>query len=159
MSRVLHHALDGFVPAASIDAAVNQAAAQGAAVLSEIPTTLSGDDHAVGFGGYPKVTNATQLSAMTLGGTANALTTTSILVNGRAATYTEWKGAWTITNASNTLGLQGGLNRVIVQEMDANNKEVGRTFVDVWYSSPVGTNVSGRSLRTRPGWRRMARIA
>lgn len=141
--RVLHHALDGFVPAANIDAAVNQATARGVAVLAQIPMTLAVTTTPSISGGYPKVTNSTQLAAMTLGGAANALLTNSILVNGKSAAYTEYKGAWTITNTGNTLGLQGGLNRVIVREMDASSHEVGRTYVDVWYSSPVGTNVSG----------------
>lgn len=151
IGRVLHHQLDGFVPSANIDAAVNQATARAVAVLAQIPSTLAVTTTPAVSGGYPKVTNSAQLAAMTLGGTANALITTSILVNGKPATYTEYKGAWTITNASNTLGLQGGLNRVIVQEMDANNKEVGRTYVDVWYSSPVGTNVSG-AITTNTTW-------
>src|SRR4051812_32141262 len=79
---------------------------------------------------------------MVLSGGANALVTKSIRVNGKTATYTPYQGAWSITNTSNTLGLVGGLNRVLVQELDAGSKEVARTFVDVWYSGPTGTTIA-----------------
>src|SRR5204863_8944753 len=36
----------------------------------------------------------------------------------------------------------GGWNRVIVKELDASNKEVGRTFVDIWYSNGAGVTIS-----------------
>ena len=148
MNRVLHHALDGYVPKANVDAAANQAAARGVAVLAQIPMTLAVTSTPAAVNGYPQASNAATLNAMVLGGSANALVTKSVLVNGKPAAYTAYQGAWTITNAGNTLGLQGGLNRVIVRELDGNSKEVGRTFVDVWYSAPVGTSVAALAGNT-----------
>lgn len=151
LTRTIHHALDGYVSSATVDGVVNDAIARAAAALAQIPLNLTVTSTPAAVNGYPQVTNAAQLSAMTLGGKANAILTKSILVNGKAATYTPYTGAWSITNAANQLGLQGGLNRVIVKEMDASNKEVGRTFVDIWYSLPAGTNVSG-AITTATTW-------
>lgn len=143
LSRVIHHAGDGYIDKATLDQLVADGVARAQNALAQIPQNLIVTGTPAVSSGYPKVTNSAQLSAMVLSGKANALLTKSIRVNGKTATYTPYQGAWTITNTSNTLGLQGGLNRVVVQEMDANNKEIGRTFVDIWYSAPAGTSVSG----------------
>jgi hypothetical protein len=151
LSRVIHHASDGYIDSATLDTLVADGVARAQNALAQIPQTLSVTGTPAKVNGYAQVTNSAQLSAMVLSGGANALVTKSVLVNGKATTYTPYLGSWTITNTSNTLGLQGGLNRVVVQELDANSKEVGRTFVDVWYSAPVGTSVSG-AITTNTVW-------
>ena len=141
LSRVIHHALDGYIGKATGDALVNDAVARAQQALAQIPKTLAVTSTPAKVSGYGQVTNLA--SALTLGGTANAMSTKSILVNGIAATYTPYQGAWTLSTTGAALGLNGGLNRVIVRALDANSKEVGRTFVDLWYSTPAGTSVSG----------------
>jgi hypothetical protein len=143
VGKVLHHALDGYLPKSIIDAAVAQATARAQAALAQIPQTLAVTTAPPASNGYARVTNAAQLTAMTLGGSADAIATRSVRVNGQLATYTPYQGAWTLTNANNALGLNAGLNRVVVQALDGAGKEVGRTFVDVWYSGATGTAVSG----------------
>jgi hypothetical protein len=143
VGKVLHHALDAYLPKSIIDAAVSQATARAQAALAQLPQTLAVTTAPATANGYPVVNDPTQLSAMTLGGTADAIATRAIRVNGRAATYTPYQGAWTIINAGNSLGLNTGLNRIVVQAMDGAGKEVGRTFVDVWYAAAAGMTVSG----------------
>ncbi|HEY7119998.1 MAG TPA: lamin tail domain-containing protein, partial [Tepidisphaeraceae bacterium] len=141
LGRVIHHAMDDIAGKATADTLVADALARAQAALAQIPQTLAVTGTPTKVNGYAQVTNT---AALTLSGSANALVSNArILVNGRAASYTPYQGAWSITNTGNTLGLVGGLNRVLVQEMDGGNKEVARTFVDVWYSVPAGTSVSG----------------
>jgi len=146
LSRVIHHASDGYIDKATLDALVADGVARAQNALTQIPQTLAVTGTPTKVNGYAQVTNAAQLSAMALSGTANALLTKSIRVNGKVATYSPYQGAWTITNTSNTLGLVGGLNRVLVQELDASSKEVARTFVDVWYTTPAGTAIAAGAV-------------
>jgi hypothetical protein len=143
LARVMRHAIGGYVDASVIDAAVANGVARAAAALAQIPDELAVTAAPASSAGYPRVTNAAQLAAMTLGGGADARVTRSVRVNGRTANYSVYQGTWSITNGGNTLGLNNGLNRVVVQALDAGGLEVGRTFVDVWYQNGVGTNVSG----------------
>jgi hypothetical protein len=142
LSRVIHHASDGYIDSATLDTLVADGVARAQNALAQIPQSLTVTGTPAKVNGYARVTAATDLGAMILSGGANALVTKSIRVNGKTATYTPYLGAWSITNTSNTLGLVGGLNRVVVQELDASNKEVGRTFVDIWYSGPTGTTIA-----------------
>lgn len=143
IDHVIHHALDGYVPASSVTSLIADANARMQQALAQIPQALVVATTPGIVNGYPRVSNAASLNAMTLSGVENVLTTRSILVNGQPAALTLWKGTWTITNSANALGLVGGLNRILVQALDGNGKETGRTFVDVFYSSPAGTAVSG----------------
>src|SRR5204862_6676253 len=124
LSRVVHHALDGYIGKATGDALVADALARAQQALAQIPQTLAVTNTPAKVSGYGQVTNLA--SALTLGGTANAINTKTILVNGIAATYTPYLGTWTLPTTGTALGLNGGLNRVIARALDANSKEVGR---------------------------------
>jgi hypothetical protein len=146
LSRVIHHVGDGYIDSATLDALVADGVARAQNALTQIPQTLTVTGTPAKTNGYPRVTNAAELGLMALSGGANALVTKSIRVNGKTATYTPYQGAWSITNTSNTLGLVGGLNRVLVQELDSASKEVARTFVDIWYSLPTGTTIAAGAV-------------
>jgi hypothetical protein len=141
LSRIIHHAGDGYIDSTTLDNVVADGVARAQNALAQIPQTLSVTGTPAKVDGYANVSTVTALDAMVLSGKANALVTKSIRVNNRTASYTPYQGAWSITNTGNTLGLVGGLNRVLVQEFDAAGKEAGRTFVDIWYSAPTGTTV------------------
>src|SRR5205814_10484628 len=92
--------------------------------------------------GYPQVTT----NSAVLSGQANAILTRSVLVNGVAASWTAGPpagtpatgttmGNWTVTLTN----LHPGINRVLIQSLDASAKEVERTYEDIWYST--GTQV------------------
>ena len=53
-------------------------------------------------------------------GTGNAIETRSILINGSPASWTALLGTWT----NNNVQLAPGLNRVLVQALDSNAKEI-----------------------------------
>src|SRR6185503_9945441 len=49
-----------------------------------------------------------------------------------------WEARWT-----NTVTLQPGVQRVLVQSLDSNNVEFARATVDIWYDDGTVTAVSG----------------
>jgi len=72
-------------------------------------------------------------------GVADATVTSSIKVNGVAASYTPATGAWT----SAAMILNPGINRVSVRSYNASNVELTRKTIDVWYDNATTTNISG----------------
>lgn len=75
---------------------------------------------------------------VTFNGRANALNVTTVRVKGAAANYTVWNGQWLCP-----VTLEPGLNEVIVQWLDANQRELARTNVTVWYDNGLTRDVSG----------------
>src|SRR5439155_21079468 len=103
---------------------------------------------------YPAITRPTAPIATTLIGVADVTQPRRVLVNGIAVTYTAVPsatpptgpyGAWSAASVT----LNPGLNRVLVQAMDANNKEIARQTIDIYYNRTSGGttiaagNVSG----------------
>lgn len=91
-------------------------------------------------GGYLKTTDPTSAS---FNGSADAVATASVKVNGVAASYTPASGAWTLANGANVAGLTPGINRVQIRSYDASNVELTRKTVDIWYDDLIVTPVSG----------------
>src|SRR6185369_10250327 len=74
-----------------------------------------------------KYTATKEKPTATLFGSANAIDTRKVLVNGAAATWSAWEARWT-----NAVALRPGINRVVVQSLDANEVEFARATVDIW---------------------------
>jgi hypothetical protein len=104
-------------------------------VLSQIPQTLTVATNLTINSSYPYTTTAN----IPLNGSANAIDTRRVLVNGTAATYVAWQGAWSI----GSVALQPGINRILIQAIGATGAEVGRTTYDVWYNDNSVATVGG----------------
>ena len=113
--------------------AAGQADAQSLVVTSG-PAPLSG---------YPHTTTST----INLSGVADAVATSSVKVNGIAVIWTPSNGTW---NASGIL-VPPGVNRVLIQALDATGKEIERLGYDVWYDDGSVQSVSG-SITANTMW-------
>src|ERR1041385_4490021 len=143
MNPLLDQLFTGFLPALNIANFKAFNAAQRNDVLAQIPLALTASSPLLVQNGYPHSTIATAA----LNGTANAIDTRTVLVNGASATWTAWQGTWTISNVT----LRPGINRVLVQCLDANDAEFARTNIDIWYDNAARTSVSG-ALSGNPTW-------
>ena len=98
--------------------------------LSQMPLTLT-VSNALG-------TNYTTSPSVTLFGTSHAIDTRKVLVNGLQANWSPYDVRWT-----NTVTLQPGMNRVLVQSLNSNNVEFARATMDLWYDDLSVASVSG----------------
>ncbi len=71
---------------------------------------------------------------MTLFGSANALETRAITVNGDEGNWVAWQGGWTANTS-----LRPGLNHVLIQCYGDGGQEVARTNLTVWYDDAITT--------------------
>jgi hypothetical protein len=118
----------------TIEAMKRHAANRCRFVLSQIPLTLT-VNHSLGFAsGFPMTTAPN----VTLFGTFHAIDTRKVLVNGAVANTSPWEGRWT-----NTVTLQPGINRVLVQTFNSNDVEFARATVELWYDDGATEPVSG----------------
>ena len=108
----------------------NWAANRRTLALAQIPLTLT-INNALG-------TNYTTSPSVTLFGTSHAVDTRKVLVNGVLANWNAFDVRWT-----NTVALQPGLNRVLVQSLNSNDVEFVRATVDFWYDDSSVQTVSG----------------
>jgi hypothetical protein len=135
MNPLIDQLFVGWVPQPNIDNMKAFNLAQRNAVLSRIPQVLTVQSDLPVQNGYPRSTSGATL----LSGSANAIETRSILVNGSPAEYTAWQGRW--TNAAVTL--HPGINRITVQALGESGREVGVTNILVWYDDGSVQSVSG----------------
>ncbi|HEY2951367.1 MAG TPA: CotH kinase family protein, partial [Verrucomicrobiae bacterium] len=135
MNPLLDQLFTGYLPAGNIADFKAFNAAQVNGVLAQIPLALSASSPLPVQNGYPHSTNATAA----LNGTANAIDTRTVLVNGAAATWTAWLGTWTIGSVT----LRPGINRVLVQCLNSNSLEFARTNIDIWYDDGSVATASG----------------
>ncbi|MHC4745171.1 MAG: CotH kinase family protein, partial [Planctomycetota bacterium] len=111
------------------------------------------------YGGYPGATDEPQIpqefsvncnlpvvsgfyattSSVVAGGTihgrANAIDTSSVLVNGIAAEWSQRNGTWVLNDG---ISLNPGINRIFVRAFDGPNgsgSEVNSEYVDIWYNT------------------------
>jgi hypothetical protein len=144
MDPLLDQLLNTFVAQSTIDIMKAYNAAQVGYVLSQIPLTLTVQSGLAVSGGYPRATTSTT----TLFGSANAIDTRGILVNGAPATYVAWQGSWT----SGNLTLAPGINRILVQALDSNGAEFARTNMDIWYDTGAPVNNVSGTVAGNPTW-------
>lgn len=143
-NALLDNTLQSYVTQSVIDTMKTFAASRVANVLTQIPSAVTATSALTIQSGYPHATTATT----SLTGTADAVKTRSVLVNGVAATWTAWTASW----SAPTVPLNPGINRVLVQALDANNQEVGRAYIDIWRDTGTMTNVSGTLAAGTTTW-------
>ncbi len=143
MNPLLDQLFTGYLPPAVVDTMKAFNAAQVGWVASRIPLTLTVSNSLATLNGYPRSTTPT----ITLFGTADAINTRAVLVNGAPAAWTAWQGAWTNTSVN----LFPGLNRLLIQSLDANGVEFDRTYADVWYDNGPGQAV-GDTITVDTTW-------
>lgn len=135
MNSLLDQLFNGYLPSGTIDNMKAYNAGQVNWVLSQIPLNLSVSSGLAVQSGYPRTTTAT----VNLTGNANAIDTRSVLVNGTPVTWTAWQAAWSAGNVP----LTPGINRILVQSLNANGVELARTNVDIWYDDASVATVGG----------------
>jgi hypothetical protein len=135
MNPLLDQLLNSFVPQGTIDTMKAFNAAQVSYVLSQIPLNLTASNSLTVQSGYPRTTTP----SVTLSGTANAIDTRTVLVNGSPASWVAWQGTWTAANVP----LTPGINRLLVQSLDTNGVAFAQTNVDVWYDKGSVTTAGG----------------
>jgi hypothetical protein len=135
LNPLFDQVLGGFAPQDRTNAMKQFVISRSAAVLAQIPQTITVTSAPTSQNGYPHTTS----NLVSLGGWANAITTHRLTVNGLPATWTAWQATWSINNVS----LLPGINRVVIQTFDAADKEVERSNIDIWYEDGNVSQISG----------------
>jgi hypothetical protein len=125
--------LNGLATEPFITAMKSFAAARVVGVLNQIPRAITITSTLPVTSGYPRTTTPN----VALSGFANAIRTRSVQVNGVLATWTAWRGAWSVSN----IPLTPGINRVLVQSFDSQGAEFERSTIDIWYDDSSITDV------------------
>jgi hypothetical protein len=147
MDPLLDQLYRSWLPQNKIDNMKAFNAAQINWVLSQIPLSLTVSNTLTVQSGYPHTTTA----SVSLTGGANAIDTRGVMVNGTAAAWVAWQGTWSISNVA----LTPGINRVLVQSLDANGVELARAYADIWYDDgsvqTAGGTIAANAIWTAAG--------
>lgn len=138
--------LGSWVPPATVAAVKQFTASRITSVLSQIRRAFAISSGLPTVNGYRYTTSATA----SLNGTADAVTTRSVRVNGQAAGWNARTGEWTMAAA----GLVPGINRVVVQAFDGPNgtgNVVQEGFIDIHFNDGSVVAVSG-TIATDTTW-------
>jgi autotransporter-associated beta strand protein len=156
LNPLLDRVLGSWVPASNIQNMKTFAVSRVAAVLAQIPSSLTAASPETVVSGFPHTTNTTT----SLTGRFNVLTTASVKVNGvllpisslktaAAAPYMRpWAGDWAASN----IALNPGINRITIQAFDAGGNEVERTVIEVWRDKGSVTTIAGGTLAINTTW-------
>ncbi|MFZ0035145.1 MAG: lamin tail domain-containing protein [Sedimentisphaerales bacterium] len=139
LNPLLDQVLEGWVPQSMLDEMKQKNAERIANVMLQIPLTFSISSSLPVVSGFRQTTSNT----CSLSGTANAIETSSVLVNGQTAVWTPLGGTWTI---GQSITLNPGINRVIVQTFDEPNgigNELQQGYIDIWYNDGTESTLSG----------------
>ncbi|HKQ37223.1 MAG TPA: lamin tail domain-containing protein, partial [Verrucomicrobiae bacterium] len=143
LNALFDQLLSGWGPTTlTINDMKNFAAARRAAVLSQIPLTLTVTHSLGSVNGIAYTT----FSSVNLSGTSHAIDTRKVLVNGVAAAWSPWEARW-----SQLAALQPGVNRLLIQTLNSNDVEVARTTLDIWYDDG-GNQTTGGSISSDRVW-------
>ena len=134
LNPLLDEVLGGWVTGTAVSDMKTFAANRRAYILTQIPTNLTVSSTLSTQSGYLYTTTPN----VTLFGQAHIIDTRRVLVNGTASTWSAWQGRWT-----NTVTLQPGVNRVLVQSLDSNSLAFASAMVDIWYDDGTVQTVSG----------------
>jgi len=143
-NAILDECLGGWVLPGYVQKMKDFVVKQRTNVLAQIPLTLTAASSLQSSNGYPR----TATSTTSLSGFANAIDTREVLVNGLAATWTQWSGAW----SANNVKLNPGINRVVIQALDAKGAESDRSSIDIWYDKGAVSTVPGGNLANSATW-------
>ena len=138
-NAILDQRLAGWVSNDVIASMKDFAARRRAAVLAQIPAELSVSNS------LPVVTTS---SVVSLSGAADAIETHSVLVSGALAVWSAWSASWTAENVT----LNPGVNRAVIQSLDADGRELDRSSADIWYDTGVLTTIPAGVLGANSTW-------
>ncbi len=94
-------------------------------------------------------TNGSTVASGAIHGTANAIDTSSVIVNGRAADWAQRYGTWEFNQA---ITLFPGINRIAVQAFDGPNgtgSEIDSGYIDIWRDDGNVSPLSGTLATSR----------
>ena len=143
---LVEYLLGDWVPQQRIDAIKDFAEARRAYVLSVIPTGITAASDLPVVGEY-FFTLAPFVSGHEVSGTADAIRTRSVLVNGQLAQWSARGGAWSL--GQTTVDLLPGVNRLIVEAFDGpdgTGRRIEQTHIDIWYDDGDITEIGGTVL-------------
>ncbi len=135
VGRILDEQLQNWVPASYIQSMKDVAERRRTNVLAQIPLRLTAQSSLALSNGFPRTTSP----LTSLSGKANGIKTKGILVNGQPAVYSAWEGKWSRSGVA----LSPGINRVLVQAVDASGAECERVTIDLWYDDNSVFNTGG----------------
>jgi len=138
MNPLLDQMLGDFVPASQIVKMKQFVVNRNASVLSQIPQTFTAVTSLSKVNGFYQTTAST----VSVNGTANAIETRAVRVNGLPAVWAPVTGTWSCADVP----LKPGINRVIIQTFDHSEglgTELFRSFVDIWYNDGNQSTLSG----------------
>ncbi len=136
--------LGKFTPADRIAAMKQFVRNRRAAVLAQIPQSITITTGPAEPDGFVHARS----NAIPLAGTANAVRTRRVTVNGRPAVWTALQAEWSIAS----VGILPGINRIVVQAFDANDSEIDRSSIDIWSDTGVPTTKAGGTLSADETW-------
>ena len=140
---LVQHLLGDWVAQPRIDAITSFAEARRAYVLSVIPAGLTVASDLPEWEGYVS-TFASFVTGRQVTGTADAIRTRSVLVNGQAVDFSARGGTWSL--GETRVDLQPGINRLLVEAFDGpdgTGGQVERGHIDIWYDDGDVTEIGG----------------
>jgi CotH kinase protein/Lamin Tail Domain len=139
LDPMLDKLLGDFVPAGVINQMKNFVAQRDQYVLSLIPSALTMESSLPQINGY----YYSRTNSLALSGTADAVETRSVRLNGHPANWSPVDGRWDFSAAAM---LSPGINRIGVQTFDGpdgTGKELKQQIVDIWYDDGGMSQISG----------------
>ena len=143
MDPLLDQWLADWVPGDYIQSMKDFVVQRRASVLSQIPLSLTVISGLPLTSGYPRTTSSTT----SLSGKAHAIDTRSVLVNGLPAVWTPWTASWT----AGSVPLHPGINRVLVQSLNAEGFAFASTNSDIWFDDGTVQSAGG-TLAVNTTW-------
>jgi len=131
----VENTLGGWVPQTTIESIETFVAARRRYVLSQIPVEFTAGSDLPSFAGYP-VTSVPYVHGTQVRGTADAMRTQSVLVNGWPVQWSGREGQWALGRT--LLDLSPGINRMIVETFDGpegTGRPLDSGYVDIYYQT------------------------
>ena len=144
LESLIDERLGGFVPLSTRDSMKQYALGRATYIRSQIPLQLTATNALPLSRGYFRTTTA----QIALFGFSDALRTRTVRVDGVLAEWTAWQGRWT----NRTVTVTPGINRILVESLDAQGKTFDKTTVTVWYDAGSQTTVAGGTLTGDTLW-------
>jgi hypothetical protein len=141
---LLDQFLGGFVDSGTLASMKHYVTARAAYLRSRIPLSLTVTSSLPVVNGLSRTT----VPVVALWGQANAIDTRRVLVNGQLATWSAWDARWTNTSVS----LLPGMNRILVQALDAAGAIADEATMTIWYDAGTQTTVPGGTLSGDVSW-------
>ncbi|HML72963.1 MAG TPA: lamin tail domain-containing protein [Anaerohalosphaeraceae bacterium] len=138
MNPLLDQMLGDFVPASQITKMKQFVVNRNASVLSQIPQAFTAVTSLSKVNGFYQTT----ASNVSVNGSANAIETRAVRVDGLPAAWAPVTGSWSCADVP----LKPGINRVIIQTFDnpeGLGAELYRNYVDIWYNDDNQSTLSG----------------